>query len=252
MRSFIIISIVLLVGLSNAVLLSRTLRERLLYHHLGIRADQLEAISRLIIGLLLWFPLQLHWIQHTFNGLIVAGNDYGRALCVMLLSSLCLIMLSSNPTIIASCNWRSFNKTALHYVMSTYGILACLLIPLSLGLHFTRLSFNLEFWQLPLVFVEIFFATALIEELCFRVILQTSLETFLRPALVWLIASLLFGLSHLNLIAGGGGFPNWPYVALATIAGLGYGLVYMRTRSLIACTLLHTMVDFTWVAFLHK
>ncbi|MBW3629600.1 MAG: CPBP family intramembrane metalloprotease [Gemmatimonadetes bacterium] len=82
--------------------------------------------------------------------------------------------------------------------------------------------------------------TVVAEEAFFRGLIQTSLQRWLgargRAALgAWVAASLLFGLAHL---AGG---PL--YVALATVAGLGYGWVFVRTGSIRAAVLCHFAVN---------
>ena len=79
-------------------------------------------------------------------------------------------------------------------------------------------------------------STCMSEEAFFRAFLQTEIErlTAKRPAgaLIAITSSaILFGLAH---IAGG-----WRYVALASVAGAGYGTVFYRTRSITASILAH-------------
>lgn len=82
------------------------------------------------------------------------------------------------------------------------------------------------------------FLTCVAEEAAFRGVVQGLLArrfgTDLRGARGWLpvvVAALLFGAAH---AAGGAA-----YVGLATLAGLGYGLVYALTRRIEAAILLH-------------
>jgi hypothetical protein len=82
--------------------------------------------------------------------------------------------------------------------------------------------------------------TCVAEEAFFRGLIQErmtrALET--RPGLRWLpvaVSSLLFGLAH------GAGGPI--YVALATLAGLGYALAYAVTRRIEAAVLTHFAVN---------
>ncbi len=56
-----------------------------------------------------------------------------------------------------------------------------------------------------------------------------------------LICAILFGLAH----AGGG---VW-YVLLATVAGLGYGLVYHRTQRIELSILLHFALNSIHILF---
>jgi membrane protease YdiL (CAAX protease family) len=67
----------------------------------------------------------------------------------------------------------------------------------------------------------------------------------LWPALI--IASILFGLSHMNNATPIA--PDWRYVALATLAGIAYGMAYLRTGNIAAPTLTHFLVDVTWRGF---
>ncbi len=53
--------------------------------------------------------------------------------------------------------------------------------------------------------------------------------------LVW--SSMVFGWAH---------FEDWRYLIFATIAGIGYGETYRRTKNLFAAATLHALVDFIW------
>jgi len=86
--------------------------------------------------------------------------------------------------------------------------------------------------------------TTVLEEAFFRAVLQGGLAQLRfvrdRPRLAWLpiaVASVLFGLAHV----GGG----WPYVGLATLAGVGYGLAYARTGLIESAMLAHFAVNAT-------
>jgi membrane protease YdiL (CAAX protease family) len=79
-------------------------------------------------------------------------------------------------------------------------------------------------------------STCMSEEAFFRAFLQTEIErlTAKRPygAIIAITCSaVLFGLAH---IAGG-----WRYVALACVAGTGYGTVFYRSRSIEDSILTH-------------
>jgi uncharacterized protein len=96
---------------------------------------------------------------------------------------------------------------------------------------------------LVLRWVAIFFFTAVPEELFFRAWVQNLLERRVgrTPALV--IASMLFGLSHFNKRSA---HFNWPYVLLATIAGIFYGRAWRERRRVPASTITHASVDWIW------
>ena len=91
--------------------------------------------------------------------------------------------------------------------------------------------------------VLIFLFTGVPEETLFRGFLQGVLARGTGRALVALAAvSLLFGAAHLD----NGPSPDWRYAVLATLAGVAYGSVYLKTRRIIAPALTHTLVDATW------
>lgn len=83
---------------------------------------------------------------------------------------------------------------------------------------------------------------AFAEEILFRGMIQGSLsKAFARfgwsPYIALVISAMLFGVSHID---GG-----WTYVALATVAGLFYGMAYLRTGLLIAAILVHFLLNLT-------
>jgi membrane protease YdiL (CAAX protease family) len=96
-------------------------------------------------------------------------------------------------------------------------------------------------------FVGIFLFVAITEELFFRGLLQNLLEGSLRSRYgAQALTAVLFGLSHIRHAP----FPNWRYVALATIAGWFYGSAYREHRSLMASATTHALVDTLWRTFL--
>jgi uncharacterized protein len=113
------------------------------------------------------------------------------------------------------------------------------IVSLSLGyLHFDPHTTSL-FWVW--CFGNLFL-TCLSEEAFFRAFIQRGIANTLRTkrygATVALISgSVLFGLAH---IAGG-----WTYVALATIAGLGYGYIFQRTKRIEMSILAHFAMNAT-------
>lgn len=86
------------------------------------------------------------------------------------------------------------------------------------------------YWLLPWLFAN-FFLVSLAEEAFFRAGLQRWLELRTEPFAALMAASVAFGLVH---VAGG-----WVWVGLATLAGLGYGLVYAATRQVLWAVLAH-------------
>ncbi|HEY7209950.1 MAG TPA: CPBP family intramembrane glutamic endopeptidase [Bryobacteraceae bacterium] len=125
---------------------------------------------------------------------------------------------------------------------------AVIAIPLSLALHFTRWHPRWPgLFPFCLNYLEIFLFIALLEELFFRGFLQSLLsKTWRRWWSAQLAVSCLFGLFHILHAP----FPNWRYVALATLAGWFYGSAFRQTGNLTAAVLLHAAVDTTWRTWL--
>jgi hypothetical protein len=95
-------------------------------------------------------------------------------------------------------------------------------------------------------FLGIFLFVAVTEELFFRGLLQNLLEGSLQSRYAaQALTAILFGLSHIRHAP----FPNWRYVALATIAGWFYGSAYREHRSLMASATTHAFVDTLWRTF---
>ena len=96
-------------------------------------------------------------------------------------------------------------------------------------------------------FLGIFLFVAVAEEVFFRGLLQNLLEGSLRSRYgAQAVAAVLFGLSHIRHAP----YPNWRYVALATVAGWFYGSAYRNRRSLMASAITHALVDTLWRTFL--
>ena len=117
-------------------------------------------------------------------------------------------------------------------------------IPLGMALHF--IAWNPQWrgpWALLFDFGTIFLFVALVEELLFRGVLQNLLEKSLGSRYAaQALAALCFGLSHIRHAP----FPNWRYVALATVAGWFYGSAYRSHRSLMTSAAVHALVDTLW------
>ena len=140
------------------------------------------------------------------------------------------------------------SREVLKQSAMNFGFFAMIALPSSLALHFTRwnprwtgtVSFVLDY-------LEIFLFIALLEELFFRGFLQNLLSKTLGS---WVagqaLVSVLFGLFHILHAP----FPNWRYVALASVAGWFYGSAYRVSGSLMASSLMHAAVDTVWRTWL--
>ena len=84
---------------------------------------------------------------------------------------------------------------------------------------------------------------ALPEEVFFRGLLQNLLQRAVPTArgrvMALLVTSVIFGFSHLN------NHPllDWRYVTIATVAGIAYGIVYIRTGKVTAAAIPHALID---------
>jgi membrane protease YdiL (CAAX protease family) len=130
------------------------------------------------------------------------------------------------------------------YVASSLLLFGVIAIPLGLWTHFIAFAPQWSRWSSFLgLSVAILVFTAWPEELLFRGLLQNLLARRSKSDLAaWWTSSVLFGLSHIT----NGGFPNWRYVILATIAGLFYGWTWKKTGSIFASVIVHAGVDVTW------
>jgi len=124
-------------------------------------------------------------------------------------------------------------------------LLLVFLPALALGL----LAINLEIPNIIGIWlVSNLVITCVAEETFFRGFIQQRLEDYLNTKnitsatpIALLITSSLFGIAHLR---GG-----WNYVAMATIAGLIYGLVYAKTRRIETAILTHYFTNTVHILF---
>jgi uncharacterized protein len=120
-------------------------------------------------------------------------------------------------------------------------------IPAGYALRFIRFhAHGVSPLSFAVQFVGIYVMIAIPEEFLFRGILQNFLEKSIRHerkgAYALIIASVIFGLSHLHHPP----VPNWRYGIMAGLAGLFYGNAYRDRRRLPACAFTHALVDATW------
>jgi membrane protease YdiL (CAAX protease family) len=202
--------------------------------------------------LLLWMPIELRWVQ---KAVAIEGVKYPvSALSAVLYA---LLLFTAWRRVDLHCDW-TLSRDDLKRVGLAFLVLCAAILPPAFAVDFVHFGLNAKLegrlWAAPLVLAGLFILPAFAEELMFRGLLQNLLATRLKWLWALGIASAVFGLAHVNNTVSNSvahfGRPNWTYVAFATIAGLGYGWVYHRTRSLVASSLLHAGVDFTWLLFL--
>ena len=196
-------------------------------------------IFYLVAILLIWLPFDFRWLGGIWTGKVVYAFN------VLVAFNLAIILFAVYSQIKDVGYDLIINKSIIYHALVNFAIFAIIAIPLGLGIKFlTFAPRNQGFIPVFLTALGIFLFTALPEELLFRGLMQNILGKWLgsdRKALI--IASILFGLAHLNNAA----YPqNIKYCLLATIAGIFYGRVYLETRSILAGAITHALVDVVW------
>ncbi len=187
-----------------------------------------------------WLPIEFRWmyrvfpypapLTHTLTILLALGAGVAAFILLRRLGEIGYLL-----------DWRRgyFTNFALLFV-----IFAAIAIPVGMKMHFLVWAPSIgRLRALPLSIIGILFFTAWPEEFLFRGLLQNLLSKTLKNSWLGLfVAAAIFGLSHILHAP----YPNWKYVALASIAGVFYGLAWMRTRSLVPGVLMHALVDISW------
>jgi CAAX protease family protein len=204
------------------------------------RGTWLDAVTILLI----WLPLELGIVRRI---LITSTPNvdfhYGFA-----------EGLAINMGIVAFAAWRGlpgigyrfeFDRKKVGTALLCFLLFGAVAIPLGLAIHFIHYSFALRKLLIaPAAFVGIYLFTAIPEELLFRGLIQNWFERIIgRRIQSLLLASIIFGASHLN---NGPPIPNYKYFLMASIAGLFYGFVWQRTGSLAVSAITHALVDAAW------
>lgn len=198
------------------------------------------AVGVWLIAIVLW---------HGFSGvwMVPVSLDFMGRLFLIALASWCWIFVRPVPNL-----GYEFKMTGSVAKAAAVNFLwfALIAIPAGLALRFTAWNPRWRgFVAFGADYLEIFLFIALLEELFFRDFLQNLVSNSLG-SWKWgqLIASCLFGLFHILHAP----FPNWRYVALATVAGWFYGSAFRQGRSLVASSLVHATVDTVWRTWLTR
>ncbi len=130
--------------------------------------------------------------------------------------------------------WREVGR---HYWI----ILGTPLLVLPVGLLVGYVDVDLKLFAYTPVFIALnLLFTCVTEEAFFRGLIQVQLTRALDrwkagPVIAMCVAALLFGLAH----ARGG----WMFVGLASLAGLGYGYAFLRSKRIETAILAHLAVN---------
>ncbi|MGA7913857.1 MAG: CPBP family intramembrane glutamic endopeptidase [Candidatus Acidiferrales bacterium] len=191
-------------------------------------------------AIIVWLPVEFRWMYHLFP----YPAQLTHTLTILLALSTgvaAFVLLRRLDGIGYAIEWRrGFGGNVLIH----FAIFAAIAVAIGVRIGFltydpsaTRLR------SLPLTIIGILFFTAWPEEFLFRGILQNLFQrTFKNQWIGLVLASIIFGLSHIFHAP----YPNWKYVALATIAGLVYGHTWMKTKSLFPAAIVHALVDILW------
>jgi uncharacterized protein len=190
--------------------------------------------------LVLWLPVEFRWMYHLFP--YPPPLTHTLTILLALSTGVCaFVLLRRLDGVGYALDWRRgyFAHVAILFVS-----FAAIAIPLGMKIGFLVWAPSISRLRaLPLSIIGILFFTAWPEEFLFRGLLQNLLSKTLRSSWLGLFAAaVIFGFSHILHAP----FPNWKYVGLASIAGVFYGLAWMRTRSLVSGALIHALVDISW------
>ena len=139
-------------------------------------------------------------------------------------------------------------KSALAAMLSL-GVLTKILIPAGLLLGFLKFNPRLEPSHIISTAIGYYLFVAPNEELIFRGIIFNLLEKYFKKWVALLISTALFAFIYTH-ISGNEIFPNWQYAGMAFIAGLAYGISYMKSRNILVPIFVHGSVDTIWRIFL--
>jgi CAAX protease family protein len=191
-------------------------------------------------AIIVWLPVEFRWMYRLFP----YPAQLTHTLTILLALSTgvaAFVLLRRMDGIGYAIEWR---RGFAGNVLIHFAIFAA--IAVAIGIRIGFLTFDpsvARLRSLPLTIIGILFFTAWPEEFLFRGILQNLLSrTFKNQWTGLVLASIIFGLSHIFHAP----YPNWKYVALATIAGLFYGHTWMKTKSLFPAALVHALVDILW------
>ncbi|MGC1797883.1 MAG: CPBP family intramembrane glutamic endopeptidase [Candidatus Acidiferrales bacterium] len=191
-------------------------------------------------AVIVWLPVEFRWMYHVFP----YPTQLTHTLTILLALSTgvaAFVLLRRMEGIGYTIEWR---RGFAGNVLIHFAIFAAIAVAIGIRIGFLTYDPSVaRLRSLPLTIIGILFFTAWPEEFLFRGILQNLFSRTFRNQWIGLVAaSIIFGFSHIFHAP----YPNWKYVALATIAGLFYGHTWMKTKSLFPAALVHALVDILW------
>ncbi len=196
-------------------------------------------------------PIVFSILRQTSLFAIASTNEWGRAALILLnylllaMGGLGILYVSIEPFLPLPEGWFRINLKGNWFWWGLGGYFAALPLVILVSL------INQQIWQgqggsnpiLPIALEEknnlalfIFFSTAAIaapifEEILFRGFLLASLTRYVSIWGAIALSSLIFAIAHLSLSE----------VLPLTVLGMVLGFVYVRSRNLLACMLLHSL-----------
>jgi membrane protease YdiL (CAAX protease family) len=140
-----------------------------------------------------------------------------------------------------------------HFFISFIGciLLTMTVLPTSFYLDFVKFKEEVgSFGSFIVQLVVFFLAVGIPEEMFFRVLFFYVWKRTIPNGSLFgylLVSSIFFGLAHLITPTPGHPAPNYAYCFLATLFGLMYGAIYLKTKQLFHAALVHAMVDSIWL-----
>jgi len=193
-------------------------------------------VRELAVGVLLWLPLELELVPALP---LPAPRGYDASRFVGLVAALYLFLVARPLDRIGYTHFLQPRELALAGI--AFLVFAVVALPLGFATGFLSWRPEVNAATLVLAPVLIYLVTAVPEEFLFRGLFQNLLTRWVGPLLALAVAAATFGLAHL---------PDPRYALLATLAGLAYGWVYLRTGKITAAAVTHALVDAVWGALL--
>ena len=189
--------------------------------------------------LAIWLPFDFRLLKEIWVGKVTYGFNTLLAVNLALLLFVCFSRVED-----VGYHFRIRGRIIAQALINFLAF-APIVIPIGIATGFLNFApQNRGPLPVLLTAIGIFLFIAIPEELLFRGLIQNLLaKTLNNRPLAILIASVIFGASHLNNAE----YPrNIIYFFLATIAGIFYGRAYFATGALLAGAITHTLVDTVW------
>lgn len=196
------------------------------------RAPIHELAAAFVLGL----PIKFHLLPPLPLG---AGHGYDAGKLVALVAGMYLFLVA-RPLDGVGYTYALRRRDVVPALVA-FSCFAIIAIPYGLASRFLAWNPQLGAANVIATPVVIYLVTAVPEEFLFRGLIQNLLDRWLGSRTALAIASVIFGLSHL---------PDPRYALLATLAGVAYGWVYLRTGRITASAVTHALVDAVWVIVL--